>query len=125
VRKLAHVGIELATLSFPFLFHSTWPIVFLSGLSIAAMIAPPLVAPLKQGFGSVLHGVAPSSDGEIYFPLSVAILFVLAKGNFRAVHYSDSDPDLRRHRGGADRRLRQATIVLLCSALTLLVNFAS
>jgi phytol kinase len=81
VRKLAHVGIGLVTLSLPFLFHSTWPVVFLSGLSIAAMIALRLVAPLKQGFGSVLHGVARSSGGEIYFPLSVAILFVLAKGN--------------------------------------------
>jgi phytol kinase len=81
VRKLAHVGTGLVTLSLPFLFHSAWPVVFLSGLSIAAMIALRLVATLKQEFGSVLHGVARPSGGEIYFPLSVAILFVLAKGN--------------------------------------------
>ena len=81
VRKLTHVGTGLVTLSLPFLFYSVWPVVFLPGLSIIAIIALRLVASLKQEFGSVLHGVERSTGGEIYSPLSVAILFVLAKGN--------------------------------------------
>jgi phytol kinase len=81
VRKLAHIGTGLVALSLPFLFQSAWPVLLLSGLSIAAMSALRLVAPLKEQFGNVLYGVARSSGGEIYFPLSVAILFVLAKEN--------------------------------------------
>jgi phytol kinase len=81
VRKLAHVGTGLVTLSLPYLFHSAWPVFLLCGLSIAGMLAIRLIGPLKQGLGTVLHGVARSSGGEIYFPVSVAILFPLAKGN--------------------------------------------
>ncbi len=81
VRKFAHVGTGLATLSLPYLFHTTWPVLVLCALSIAGMLAIRLISPLKQGLGSVLHSVARSSGGEIYFPLSVAILFPLARGN--------------------------------------------
>lgn len=81
VRKLAHVGTGLATLTLPYLFDRAWPVLLLSAISITAMIALRLVGPLKQELGSVLHAVARSSGGEIYFPLSVGILFVLARGN--------------------------------------------
>lgn len=80
-RKLAHVGTGLITLSLPYLFHSARPVWLLCALSIAGMLAIRVIGPLKQGLGSVLHGVARSSGGEIYFPLSVAILFPLAEGN--------------------------------------------
>ena len=80
-RKLAHVGTGLVTLALPYLFHSARPVWLLCALSIAGMLAIRLISPLKQGLGSVLHGVTRSSGGEIYFPLSVAILFPLAEGN--------------------------------------------
>jgi phytol kinase len=81
VRKLAHVGVGLVALSLPYLFHSPWPVVALCGLSLASMVALRLITPLKQGVGSVLHSVARSSGGELYFPLSIAILFVLSRSN--------------------------------------------
>lgn len=81
MRKLAHLGTGLVTLFLPYLFHSAWPVLLLCGLSIAGMFAIRWIGPLKRGLGSVLHGVARSSGGEIYFPLSVAILFVLARNN--------------------------------------------
>jgi phytol kinase len=81
VRKLAHVGTGLVTLSLPYLFHSAWPVFLLCTLSISGMFAIRLIGPLKQGLGKVLHSVARSSGGEIYLPLSVAILFPLAAGN--------------------------------------------
>jgi phytol kinase len=80
-RKLAHVGTGLVTLSLPYLFHSARPVWLLCALSIAGMVAIRRISPLKLALGSVLHGVARSSGGEIYFPLSVAILFPLAQGN--------------------------------------------
>lgn len=81
VRKLAHIGTGLITLSLPFLFDRNWPVLLLSSLSLMTMVALRLVGPLKQGLGNVLHSVARSSGGELYFPLSVALLFVLSTGN--------------------------------------------
>jgi len=81
VRKLAHVGIGLVALSLPYLFHSSWPVLVLCGLSLAGMLALRLIGPLKQGLGTVLHSVARSSGGELYFPLSVAVLYLVSRGN--------------------------------------------
>jgi phytol kinase len=75
VRKLMHVGMGLATLSFPWLFTEVWPVLLLAGLSMAALAAVRLVQGLKSGLGTVLGGVARKSLGEFYFTLSVAGLF--------------------------------------------------
>jgi len=81
VRKLAHMWTGLVTLSLPWLFQEALPVVLLAALSIALLFARRLSSPVKQRFGDVLDGVARSSGGEIYFPLSVAVLFVLARGS--------------------------------------------
>jgi phytol kinase len=80
VRKLMHVGMGLATLSFPWLFADVWPVVLLGGVSIGALAAVRLVRRLKSGLGSVLGGVARESFGEFYFVVSVGCLFCLARG---------------------------------------------
>lgn len=81
VRKMAHVGTGLVAISLPFLFHKAWPVVLLCAFSLAGMLAIRLTSKLKREFGAVLHGVDRSSQGEIYFPISVAIVFVLARDN--------------------------------------------
>jgi phytol kinase len=80
-RKLAHVGTGLIVLSLPHLFRSSWPVLVLCGLSFLGMLVIRTVGPLKHGLGGVLHSVTRSSGGELYFPVSVAILFVIARGN--------------------------------------------
>jgi hypothetical protein len=79
VRKLMHVGMGLATLSFPWLFSDLWPVLLLAGLTMPALVAIRLVRGLKSGLGTVLGGVARKSLGEFYFVLSVAGLFWLTR----------------------------------------------
>jgi phytol kinase len=77
VRKLLHMGMGLVTLTFPWLFDTAWPIVLLAVLSIIGLLAVRLVSGLKSSVGGVIGGVERASLGEIYFPLAVAILFIL------------------------------------------------
>lgn len=81
VRKLLHVGMGLVTLTFPWLFGTAWPVLFLAGGSILGLIALKTSAPLRHRLGDVIHGVARASVGEIYFPLAVALLFLLSAGD--------------------------------------------
>src|SRR5437868_3151074 len=77
-RKLVHMGMGLVTLTFPWLFDEAWPVLTLAGLSVVLLLSLRLVKVLRSGLGSVLGGVGrESSLGEVYFPVAVAVLFVL------------------------------------------------
>ena len=80
-RKAVHIAMGLVTLSFPWLFRSAWPVLLLAVLAVAALVGTRLIGPLREHFGGVLHGVERQSLGEVYFPLAVAALFLLAAGN--------------------------------------------
>jgi phytol kinase len=80
VRKLLHVPMGLITLTFPWLFHSPIPVLILAGIAIAILSLLRLYQPLKQEFGSVLGSVERQSLGEIYFPISVALVFWFSQG---------------------------------------------
>jgi len=73
-RKMVHIGLGLTTLSFPWLFHDTWPVWLMCGVSILTLMGL-RHEKFKSNFGDALHGVERESYGEICFPLSVAILF--------------------------------------------------
>ena len=79
-RKLLHAGSGLLTLSFPFLFADLWPVLLLSGGSVLILTAIKFLKPLRQPLGPVVDGVSRTTMGEIYFPISVAIVFWLALG---------------------------------------------
>lgn len=78
-RKMAHTGMGLAALAFPYLFSDTWPVLTLAGISIALMLGIKLAAPLRRRLGGVLGSVERQSYGEVYFPLAVAILFAMTR----------------------------------------------
>jgi phytol kinase len=80
-RKGVHIVMGLVTLSLPWLFRESWPVLLLTLLAVAGMAGIRLLKPLKERFGGVLNGVERRSLGEVYFPLAVAALFLLAKGN--------------------------------------------
>ena len=82
MRKLAHVGLGLATLSFPWLFRSNWPVVVVGGLATGTLLALRFVPPLRASVGRVIHGVHRSSGGDLYFPIAATGLFLLANGNW-------------------------------------------
>jgi len=80
-RKGVHIGMGLVCLTFPWIFHETWPVFVLAALAIAGLAAARLVPLLRQNVGSVLGGVQRRSLGEFYFPIAVAIVFALAQGD--------------------------------------------
>ncbi len=79
-RKLVHIGMGLLALSFPWLFRESWPVIALAALAVATLLVVRWLPWWRQRVGGALHDVARESLGEIYFPLSVAIVFVLARG---------------------------------------------
>lgn len=78
VRKLLHIPMGLMTLSFPWLFDTALPVLIMGSLAIATLLALRYYRPLASRFGQVLGGVKRRSWGEIYFPISVMLLFALA-----------------------------------------------
>jgi phytol kinase len=81
LRKLAHVGLGLATLSFPWLFDAAWPVVLLGALSLATLLALRHVPALRGNVGAVVNGVDRSSGGDLYFPVAATGLYLLAQGD--------------------------------------------
>lgn len=80
-RKLFHAGGGLVALAFPLLFADAWPVLALAALTGTGLHALKRVRALRDGPGAVLYAVGRSSHGELYFPLSVALLFLLARGD--------------------------------------------
>src|SRR5688572_19986442 len=80
-RKANHVGLGLATLSFPFLFTSVWPVVILGLSTIAVLAAMRWLPAVRASFGGVVHGVERTGWGDFYFPIAATGMFVLAQGN--------------------------------------------
>ena len=81
LRKLLHVGMGLVTLSLPWVFRQNWPVWSLAGVSAAMLAVTKIPSPLQRKLGGVLDGVERSSLGDIYFPISVALVFTFAGGN--------------------------------------------
>jgi dolichol kinase len=79
-RKIVHVGLGFSVLTLPLLFDTVASVLLLCAASIAILLA----ARFNPRLGAALHGVGRSSYGEIYFALSVAVLFVLQAVGERA-----------------------------------------
>lgn len=82
LRKAMHIGMGLVTLTFPWLFNETWPVWLLAALAVTALFAVRHVQALRGSVGQVLHGVKRDSTGELCFPIAVATVFELARGDW-------------------------------------------
>jgi len=80
-RKLVHVGMGCVCLTFPWLFNENWPVWLLAGLAAIGLVLLRRIKGLRRNLGSVLHDVDRASLGELYFPLGVATVFTLARGD--------------------------------------------
>lgn len=78
VRKLLHILMGLLTLSFPWLFDRPLPVILLGTIALTGLLALRLYPPLRDRWGSVLNSVERRSLGEIYFPIAVTILYLVA-----------------------------------------------
>lgn len=79
-RKIFHAGSGLLTLSFPFIFRDAWPVLLLTGASALLIAAVKFIPSLRSRFGGVANRVDRTTLGELYFPISVALLFWLTRG---------------------------------------------
>lgn len=77
-RKLFHLGGGLTTLALPWMFADIWPVLVMTAITVPALLTLKHVRRLRDGLGDVLYGVTRPSLGEVYFPLSACLLFVLA-----------------------------------------------
>lgn len=77
-RKLFHTGSGILTLAFPFVFHEVWPVLLLTGASAGFIAAIKFLPALRARVGHVANRVGRSTLGEVYFPVSVALLFWFA-----------------------------------------------
>lgn len=80
LRKLLHTGSGLLTLSFPWLFDTLTPVILLCAASASLLLAVKVVPAFRRELGQVVDGVDRETLGEVYFPIAVAIVFVLAHG---------------------------------------------
>lgn len=80
-RKMFHTGSGALTLTFPFLFRETWPVLLLTGASALLVSGVKFLPALRDRFGHVANRVERPTLGEVYFPLSIALLFWLTRGS--------------------------------------------
>ena len=80
VRKLAHIGTGLLSIGLPWIFSDRVPIFIICGASITLLLAMRYVPLIRGHLSGVLDDVARDSWGDMYFPLSVALLYQFAHG---------------------------------------------
>lgn len=78
-RKLAHVGLGLAALSYPWLFATQTPVLVLGVLSITTLLALRYLPALRGPMSGVVHGVERRSGGDLYFPLAATATYLVAE----------------------------------------------
>lgn len=71
-RKLVHFGAGVLSLSFPFLFEVTWPVILLCGCFFGILL-------LSKKFGLLasINGVQRKTNGAVLFPLVVSGCFLV------------------------------------------------
>jgi len=79
-RKLVHMGMGCVCLTFPWIFDEAWPVWVLVALAGGALTGLRYVPWLRARLGGVLHDVNRASWGEVYFPVGVAAVFTLSRG---------------------------------------------
>jgi phytol kinase len=81
IRKLAHIGTGLISISLPWIFSNQVPIFIICGASIILLLAMRYMPLMSKHLSGVLDDVKRQSWGELYFPLSVALLYQLSHGD--------------------------------------------
>lgn len=81
LRKLAHVGTGALSLTLPWIFHARWPVFVICGGSALLLTGVRTSQLLSRRMGGVLHSVDRDTHGDLYFPVSVAILYAVSHGD--------------------------------------------
>ena len=81
-RKIIHITMGCVALSFPYIFMYKLSVICLGVLALTALLFLRKNKSLREGVGNALLGVSRKSFGEIYFVISIVIVFVLHKSVF-------------------------------------------
>src|SRR5437868_2930093 len=80
-RKLLHVAMGLTLAACPWIFGaSAWPVLVLCAIFIGLLAARCYSPSLHCHVADVVYGVERRSRGELYFPIAVAALALVARG---------------------------------------------
>jgi phytol kinase len=79
-RKIMHLALGASALAFPWLFYSPWPAIAIAAMTVG-VLAVLRSGALGTDAGTVVHGIARRSEGDLYFPVAAAAAFVLARGD--------------------------------------------
>ena len=79
-RKLLHITMGLIMLTFPYVFHNILSVGILAIIALTILVLLKHTK-LKEGLGTVLYSVDRESLGEIFFVISVFLIFYLSKGD--------------------------------------------
>ncbi|MES2997664.1 MAG: hypothetical protein V4733_12735 [Verrucomicrobiota bacterium] len=80
-RKIVHVVMGVVCMAFPWIFDRPEPVWWLAVLASLPLILLRVSGRGKDGMGSVLHGVARPSYGDVLFAPAVAFVFHLSQGD--------------------------------------------
>lgn len=75
-RKFLHITAGLICLTFPLFFVDRAPVIIIGLVSLITMIFLKTGLIFKSGIGKVLKGEGRQSSGDIYFPISIVILWM-------------------------------------------------
>jgi phytol kinase len=78
LRKGMHIALGLSALLYPWVFESAIPPMIISALTLGVLLLLRYAPRARAELGGVVHGVKRSSEGDLWFPISVALVFALA-----------------------------------------------
>lgn len=79
-RKILHLGMGFVALCYPFVFTSPFPVLLINGAFLILLLLGSLHEPLRHRWHH-LTSAPRKTAGEFYFPLAIALLFLLTNGD--------------------------------------------
>jgi len=80
-RKILHLGLGVTAISFTWFFSKQWQVLVVCAASIAILLMIRTIPQLRNSVGKAVFDVNRSSLGELFFAISIVLLFWLSHGN--------------------------------------------
>src|SRR5512147_418544 len=81
LRKLLHIGMGMVSLTFPWLFDTPWPVLFLAGAFGMGLLVGRSSACWRRVAEGIICGITRTSVGDLCFPAAVAVVFLFWAGD--------------------------------------------
>ncbi len=81
LRKGMHIALGASALAYPWFFRSMAPVLAIAALTLGVLLLLRFAPWARTNLGTVVHGVHRLSEGDLWFPVAIAMVFRLARGN--------------------------------------------